>query len=113
MGSTGSLRTVRRYVGSLEIVRSSKRRTVRFETAPVKQAQADWAHCGPFPDATGKMVPIYAFFIVLGLLANDVRAGTIARISRIPSLIWPDRSGLQCQPRMTWKTLSRGPGVVW
>lgn len=65
MGFTGSLRTVRRYVGSLNIGRSSKRRTVRFETPPGKQAQADWAYCGRFPDANGTMVPIYAFVIVL------------------------------------------------
>jgi len=65
MGYTGSLRTVRRYVGSLEIERSNKRRTVRFETPPGKQAQADWAYCGRFPDANGTMVPVYAFVIVL------------------------------------------------
>ena len=65
MGYTGSLRTVRRYVGSLEAGHSNKRRTVRFETPPGKQAQADWAYCGRFSDATGKMVPVYAFVIVL------------------------------------------------
>ena len=65
LGYTGSLRTVRRYVGSLEIERSKGRRTVRFETPPGKQAQADWAYCGRFPDANGTMVPVYAFVIVL------------------------------------------------
>ncbi|MEO7133123.1 MAG: IS21 family transposase [Vicinamibacterales bacterium] len=65
MGYTGSLRTVRRYVGSLSEERPQKRRTVRFETPPGKQAQAEWAYCGRFPDADGKMVPIYAFVIVL------------------------------------------------
>jgi transposase len=65
MGYTGSLRTVRRYVSSLDVQRSHKRKTVRFETSPGKQAQADWAYCGRFPDANGTMVPVYAFVIVL------------------------------------------------
>lgn len=65
MGYTGSLRTVRRYVASVSEDRPQKRRTVRFETPPGKQAQADWAYCGRFPDAEGKMIPIYAFVIVL------------------------------------------------
>lgn len=65
MGYTGSLRTVRRHVASLDLERSHKRKTVRFETPPGKQAQADWAYCGRFPDASGMMVPVYAFVIVL------------------------------------------------
>ena len=65
MGYAGSLRTVRRYVASLDLERPNKRRTVRFETPPGRQAQADWAYCGRFPDANGTMVPVYAFVIVL------------------------------------------------
>ncbi len=65
MGYSGSIRTVRRFVASVSEDRPQKRRTVRFETPPGKQAQADWAYCGRFPDADGRMVPIYAFVIVL------------------------------------------------
>ncbi len=66
-GYTGSLRTVRRYVASLDAARRrNARKTVRFETPPGKQGQADWAYCGRFPDASGKLVPIYVFVIVLG-----------------------------------------------
>ncbi len=65
-GYTGSLRTLRRFVATLDASRRwDKRKTVRFETPPGKQAQADWAYCGRFPDATGKMVPIYVFVMVL------------------------------------------------
>lgn len=65
-GYTGSLRTLRRFVATLDAERRwDKRKTVRFETPPGKQAQADWAYCGRFPDASGKMVPIYAFVMVL------------------------------------------------
>jgi transposase len=42
-----------------------KKLTVRFETPPGKQAQADWAYCGRFPDVTGRIVPVYAFVMVL------------------------------------------------
>lgn len=65
MGYAGSLRTVRRYIASLDEQASHKRKTVRFETPPGKQAQADWAYCGRFPDTDGTMIPIYAFVIVL------------------------------------------------
>ncbi len=65
MGYTGSIRTLRRYVQSLERG-SHRKKTVRFETQPGHQAQADWAYCGRFPDSNGAMVPIYAFVMVLG-----------------------------------------------
>jgi transposase len=67
MGYTGSVRTVRRYISALDAERRwDKRKTVRFETPPGKQAQADWAYCGRFPDANGKMIAVYAFVMVLG-----------------------------------------------
>ncbi len=66
MGYTGSIWTVRRYLGSLkpEQERLGKL-TVRFETPPGKQAQADWAYCGRFADGQGRLVPVYAFVMVL------------------------------------------------
>jgi transposase len=67
MGYQGSLRTLRRFVSSLKPEQERLRRlTVRFETPPGKQGQADWAYCGRFPDALGRIVPVYLFVMVLG-----------------------------------------------
>ena len=66
MGYTGSVRTLRRFVARLEEGRRwNKRKTVRIETPPGKQGQADWGYCGRHPDATGRMVPVYCFVMVL------------------------------------------------
>lgn len=66
MGYVGSIATLRRYVHALRPEQERiKKLTVRFETAPGKHAQADWAYCGRFPDAAGRIVPVYAFVIVL------------------------------------------------
>jgi transposase len=66
MGYTGSIITLRRFVQSLKPAkRAAQRATVRFETPPGQQAQADWAYCGRFRDSTGCLVPIYAFVMVL------------------------------------------------
>ena len=39
--------------------------TVRFETPPGEQAQADWASCGHEMDETGRRRAVYAFVMVL------------------------------------------------
>lgn len=66
MGYTGSVVTLRRYLHTLKPAQERlKKLTVRFETPPGKQAQADWGYCGRFPDAAGRMVPVYAFVMVL------------------------------------------------
>lgn len=66
MGYGGSIATVRRYLRTLKGEHQRRSRlTVRFETPPGKQAQADWAYCGKFPDLDGKPVPIYVFLLVL------------------------------------------------
>lgn len=66
MGYTGSVATLRRYLHSLKPERERLRKlSVRFETPPGKQAQADWAYCGRFPDASGHMIPVYVFVMVL------------------------------------------------
>ncbi len=66
MGFTGSVATVRRYLQTLkgETVRKQKL-TVRFETAPGKQAQADWAYCGKHATTDGVLVSVYCFVMVL------------------------------------------------
>jgi len=66
MGYTGSISTLRRFVHSLKPERERLRKvTVRFETPPGKQAQADWAYCGRFPDPGGHVFPVYLFLMVL------------------------------------------------
>lgn len=67
MGYTGSLPTLRRFLATLDAqaVRA-KRLTVRFETPPGHQAQADWAFAGRVPDAAGTPRPVYLFTFVLG-----------------------------------------------
>jgi transposase len=67
MGYGGSIQTLRRFLRSLKPEQERLRRlTVRFETPPGKQAQADWAYGGRFPDAQGRLVPVYLFTMVLG-----------------------------------------------
>lgn len=67
MGYTGSIWTLRRYLDGMKPERERLRRlTVRFETPPGKQGQADWAYCGRFPDLQGRLVPVYVFVMVLG-----------------------------------------------
>lgn len=66
MGYAGSLTTLRRYVHTLRPEQErQKKLTVRFETPPGKQAQADWGYCGRFADTEGHLVPVYAFVMVL------------------------------------------------
>ena len=60
-GFKGSVDIVQRYLTTLKDAQvASTRATVRFETAPGEQAQADWAHIGV---VQGKKV--YAFVMVL------------------------------------------------
>lgn len=67
MGYRGSVDTVRRYLKIIdERERVSSKATVRYETAPGRQAQADWAEIGRMPDEKGVMKMVYAFVMVLG-----------------------------------------------
>jgi transposase len=67
MGYAGSISTLRRYLRHLRPEQERQRKlTIRFETPPGKQAQADWGYCGRFTDAQGHMVAVYAFVMVLG-----------------------------------------------
>lgn len=66
MGYTGSVVTLRRFLATLDgQERRQKRVTVRFETPPGHQAQADWAFAGKLPDAAGTPRPVYVFTLVL------------------------------------------------
>ncbi len=86
MGYRGGLHTIRRFVSTLkqEQVRA-KVATVRFETPPGKQAQCDWGHIGKFPDATGKLVDVYVFVIVLAYSRQQFVCFTTSM--KIPALI--------------------------
>ena len=54
MGYAGSLATLRRFLRTLQTQQHRRARlTVRFETPPGRQAQADWAYCGRFTIAQG------------------------------------------------------------
>lgn len=66
MGYTGSLATLRRHLQTLRGPAARlKKLTVRFETPPGKQAQADWAECGRFTLPDGARLTVYAFVMVL------------------------------------------------
>ncbi len=60
-GYTGSINLIQRFVKSLKAQQvASAKATVRFETAPGQQAQADWAYVGVVEG-----VKVYAFIMVL------------------------------------------------
>jgi transposase len=66
MGYTGSIVTLRRFLAALKPQQLAlEKLTVRFETPPGQQAQADWAYCGRHPDGQGAVVPVYVFVMVL------------------------------------------------
>ena len=64
MGFAGSEIIVRRYIHTLRDSLSAKL-TVRFETPPGEQAQADWAEVGRFTLPGGDVVRLYVFVMVL------------------------------------------------
>jgi transposase len=65
-GYTGGVDVVRRYVRTLVPQRQALRRaTVRYETAPGEQGQADWAYCGRLLAVAGDATPVYAFLLEL------------------------------------------------
>ena len=58
--------------------------TVRYETGPGEQGQADWATCGRLRDAQGREVVVYAFLLELSFsrqlyveLTTDMRLETL------------------------------------
>jgi len=66
MGYDGSVITLRRFLAGLDDrARREGKLTVRFETPPGRQAQADWAHAGRLVDAQGRSRSIYVFTFVL------------------------------------------------
>ena len=59
MGYRGSLATLRRFTQQLQAQRRAQSKlTVRYETPPGQQSQADWSYCGRFPDQLGKLISV-------------------------------------------------------
>jgi transposase len=65
MGFEGSERIVCRFLATLRVRRPSHL-TVRFETPPGEQAQADWAEAGRYHLPDGSSVRVFFFVMVLG-----------------------------------------------
>ena len=65
MGFAGSERTVCRFLATLRIRRPSQL-TIRFETLPGEQAQADWAEAGRYRLPDGRSIRVFFFAMVLG-----------------------------------------------
>ncbi|MGP4073307.1 IS21 family transposase [Piscibacillus sp. B03] len=63
MGYDGKMTILRDFVRPFR-QQPKKQATIRYETAPGKQAQMDWGHVGKY-DVDGEMKEIYAFTIVL------------------------------------------------
>jgi transposase len=86
-GYSGSVIILRRFLQPMKAsVWAQSKATVRFESAPGHQAQADWAYCGRFPDpSTGRLVSIYAFIMVLGYSRMSFACFTTSM--DLPSLI--------------------------
>lgn len=86
LGYAGSEVTVRRFVAELRRSRyGSKGATVRFETPPGRQAQADWAYAGRFLSPDGHLVSVYAFVMVLGF--SRMRYVEFTTSMRLPVLL--------------------------
>jgi transposase len=66
MGYEGSLVTLRRFLASLrDRQRAHAKVTLRFETPPGQQAQADWGFCGRLLNSSGQPCCVYVFTYVL------------------------------------------------
>jgi transposase len=63
MGYEGKTTILREFIKPYR-VQPKKQATVRFETAPGKQAQMDWADVGMY-EVDGKLQKVYAFIMVL------------------------------------------------
>lgn len=65
-GFSGGYETVKRWCRSWRREQRAREGTVRFETAPGLQAQADWGESREVRFATGEVVTRYFFALVLG-----------------------------------------------
>lgn len=115
MGYEGSVQTVRRYVQALRGKQPHRRVTVRFETPPGKQAQADWAFCGRFEGPEGKNISVYVFVMVLAysrqLFVHFTRSMRVAELIRCHQLAFEYFGGWPAQILYdNMKQVRIGPG---
>jgi transposase len=86
MGYTGSAATLYRFTQTLRTQqRTLSKLTVRYETPPGEQGQADWTYCGRFADQLGKLVSVYAFVIVLSF--SRLLYVEFTRSMKLPTLL--------------------------
>lgn len=86
LGYTGSAVTLYRFTQTLRAQqRTLSKLTVRYETPPGEQAQADWTYCGRFPDQLGKLVSVYAFVMVLSF--SRLLYVEFTRSMKLPTLL--------------------------
>jgi len=86
MGYSGSAVTLYRFTQTLRTQqRMRSLLTVRYETPPGEQAQADWTYCGRFPDQLGKLVSVYAFVMVLSF--SRMLYVEFTRSMKLPTLL--------------------------
>lgn len=118
MGYNGSLPTVRRYVQTLKGPSQRMTKvTVRFETPPGKQAQADWSECGRFTWVDGRAVTIYAFVMVLSysrmLFVHFTTSMRMAELLRCHRLAFEYFGGWTAQILYdNMKQIRTGPGQL-
>jgi hypothetical protein len=86
MGYTGSAVTLYRFTQTLRAQqRTLSKPTIRYETPPGEQAQADWTYCGRFADQLGKLVSVYAFVMVLSF--SRMLYVEFTRSMKLPTLL--------------------------
>jgi transposase len=118
MGYSGSLPTVRRFVQRLKgPSRRLRQVTVRYETPPGKQAQADWADCGRFTGGDGVAFTVYVFVMVLSyarmLFVQFTTSMRLAQLLRCHSLAFEYFGGLPAQILYdNMKQIRTGPGQL-
>lgn len=86
LGYKGSAATLYRFMQTLRAQqRTLNKLTVRYETPPGEQAQADWTYGGRFIDQTGKLVAVYAFVMVLSF--SRMLYVEFTRSMKLPTLL--------------------------
>jgi transposase len=86
MGYSGSAATLYRFTQTLRSQqRTLSKLTVRYETPPGEQAQADWTYCGRFQEQLGKLVSVYAFVMVLSF--SRMLYVEFTRSMKLPTLL--------------------------
>lgn len=122
-GYGGGVDAVRRYVRTLGPRRAAlEKATVRYETGPGEQGQADWAYCGRLRDEHGREVKVYAFLVELGFsrllyaeLTTDMRLETLIGCHERAFAAGYPRTGVGCPRTILYDNMKQvrvGPGEL-